>query len=69
MKTPVSAEDLDKIITVVQGLLPGSSQPASSTNVKQDVTDYIKTYSLQPIAGIVSMFALVLLSLLVFLLW
>lgn len=30
---------------------------------------YLKTYSMQPIAGVVAMFALVILSLLVFLLW
>lgn len=71
MKTPVSQDDLQKLVTAAQGFLPGSSsseKPDMGT-IKQDLIDYVKKYSIQPIAGVIAMFALVILSLLVFLLW
>lgn len=71
MQTPVSQDDLQKLITALQGFLPGSSgsnKPDMAT-VKQDLIDYVKKYSIQPVAGVIAMFALVILSIVVFLLW
>jgi len=70
MQKAVPAEGMDVLLEPLWLVLDGQSFSSYDlSKLKPELTNYLKKYLLEPIAGIGAMFCVVLLSLLVFLLW
>lgn len=70
MKTPVSSADLNDLLGPVWWIMEGKSFGTyDKSSIKPQLMNYLNKYSMTPIAGIGALVALVLLTMLGFLLW
>lgn len=70
MNKPVTAADLDQLLGPVWHIMQGGSMGSyDMSTVKPQLMSYLKTYAIQPIAGVGALFVLVLLLLALLLFW
>jgi hypothetical protein len=67
MNKPVTAADLEQLLTPLWNQLNGL--PMDLPAAKPQLISYLKTYSIQPIAGVGALFVLVLLLMALLLFW
>jgi hypothetical protein len=70
MNKPVTAADLDQLLGPLWHMMDGQAMGAyDMSQLQPNLMSYLKTYAIQPIAGVGALFVLVLLLLALLLFW